>query len=199
VAAVALVGTLDTKGPDFGFLAGRLRAAGAEVIVVDAGTGEPDGLTPDIDGDAVAAAAETSRAELRQVSDRGRAVTAMGRGAASVVADLVARGRVGGVLSAGGSGGSSIAAQVMAALPVGLPKLLVSTMASGDVSPYVGAKDVCIMYSVVDVAGLNRISRMVLGNAAAAWPTWWRRGRLRWRLRWRTTRTGHWSRRACSA
>jgi uncharacterized protein (UPF0261 family) len=92
----------------------------------------------------------------------------MGRGAAAVVADLVARGRVGGVLAAGGSGGSSIAAQVMAGLPVGLPKLLVSTMASGDVSPYVGAKDVCIMYSVVDVAGINRISRLVLGNAAAA-------------------------------
>jgi len=168
MAAVALVGTLDTKGPDFAFLAERLRAAGAEVIVVDAGTGEPDGLTPDIDGDAVAAAAGTSRAGLRQAADRGRAVTAMGRGAASVVADLVARGRVGGVLSAGGSGGSSIAAQVMAGLPIGLPKLLVSTMASGDVSPYVGAKDVCIMYSVVDVAGLNRISRVVLGNAAAA-------------------------------
>ncbi|HEY3977904.1 MAG TPA: Tm-1-like ATP-binding domain-containing protein [Streptosporangiaceae bacterium] len=168
MAVVALVGTLDTKGPDLAFLAGRLRAAGAEVIVVDAGTGEPDGLTPDIDGDAVAAAAGTSRAGLRQAADRGRAVTAMGRGAASVVADLVARGRVGGVLSAGGSGGSSIAAQVMAGLPIGLPKLLVSTMASGDVSPYVGTKDVCIMYSVVDVAGLNRISRLVLGNAAAA-------------------------------
>ena len=168
MAAVALVGTLDTKGNDFAFLAGRLRAAGAEVIVVDAGTGEPDGLVPDVDGEAVAAAAGTSRAELRAAEDRGRAVTEMGRGAAVVVADLVARGRAGGVLSAGGSGGSSIAAQVMAALPVGLPKLLVSTMASGDVSPYVGAKDVCIMYSVVDVAGLNRISRLVLGNAAAA-------------------------------
>jgi uncharacterized protein (UPF0261 family) len=168
MAAVALVGTLDTKGPDFAFLAGQLRAAGAEVIVVDAGTGEPDGLTPDIDGDAVAAAAGTTRAALHDAADRGRAVTEMGRGAALIVADLVASGQVGGVLAAGGSGGSSIAAQVMAALPVGLPKLLVSTMASGDVSPYVGAKDVCIMYSVVDVAGLNRISRLVLGNAAAA-------------------------------
>jgi len=168
MAAVALVGTLDTKGQDFAFLAGRLRAAGAEVIVIDAGTGEPDGLAPDIDGEAVAAAAGTTRAELRAAADRGRAVTAMGRGAAAVVADLVARGRVGGVLAAGGSGGSSIAAQVMAGLPVGLPKLLVSTMASGDVSPYVGAKDVCVMYSVVDVAGINRISRLVLGNAAAA-------------------------------
>jgi uncharacterized protein (UPF0261 family) len=168
MAAVALVGTLDTKGPDFAFLADRLRAAGAEVIVVDAGTGEPDGLTPDIDGEAVASAAGTTRAGLRAAGDRGRAVAEMGRGAAAVVADLVARGRVGGVLSAGGSGGSSIAAQVMAGLPVGLPKLLVSTMASGDVSPYVGAKDVAIMYSVVDVAGINRISRLVLGNAAAA-------------------------------
>jgi uncharacterized protein (UPF0261 family) len=168
MAAVALTGTLDTKGPDFAFLAGRLRAAGAEVIVVDAGTGEPDGLIPDIDGETVAAAAGTTRAGLRSAADRGRAVTEMGRGAAVVVADLVAQGRVGGVLAAGGSGGSSIAAQVFAALPVGLPKLLVSTMASGDVSPYVGAKDVCIMYSVVDVAGVNRISRLVLGNAAAA-------------------------------
>ena len=168
MAAIALVGTLDTKGADFAFLAGRLRAAGAEVIVVDVGTGEPDGLTPDIDGEVVAASAGTTRAALREAADRGRAVTEMGRGAASVIADLVAHGWVGGVLTAGGSGGSSIAAQVMAALPVGLPKLLVSTMASGDVSPYVGAKDVCIMYSVVDVAGLNRISRLVLGNAAAA-------------------------------
>ena len=168
MATVALVGTLDTKGRDFAFLAARLRAAGAEVIVIDVGTGAPDGLIPDVDGEAVAAAAGTSRAELRAASDRGRAVTEMGRGAAVVVADLVARGRVGGVLAAGGSGGSSIAGQVMAVLPVGLPKLLVSTMASGDVSPYVGAKDVCIMYSVVDVAGINRISRLVLGNAAAA-------------------------------
>lgn len=168
MAAVALIGTLDTKGADFAFLAGRLRAAGTDVIVIDAGTGEPDGLVPDIDGDTVAAAAGTSRAQLRAAGDRGHAVTAMGRGAADVVADLTARGRVAGVLSAGGSGGSSIAAQVFAALPIGLPKLLVSTMASGDVSPYVGAKDVCVLYSVVDVAGVNRISRMVLGNAAAA-------------------------------
>ena len=91
MAAVALVGTLDTKGPDFAFLADRLRAAGAEVIVIDAGTGDPDGLRPDIDGETVAAAAGTTRAGLRAAADRGRAVTAMGRGAAAVVADLVAR------------------------------------------------------------------------------------------------------------
>jgi len=168
VAAVALVGTFDTKGPDFAFLAARLRAAGVQVVAVDAGTGDPVGLTPDIDGEAVAAAAGASRAGLRAAGDRGRAVTDMGRGAAAVIADLAAHGRADGVLAAGGSGGSSIAAQVFAALPIGFPKLLVSTMASGDVSPYVGARDVCIMYSVVDVAGINRISRLVLGNAAAA-------------------------------
>ena len=101
----------------------------------------------------MAAAAGTTIDALRSAGDRGTAVAAMGRGAAAVVGELAAAGRVGGVLAAGGSGGSSIAAQVMAALPVGLPKLLVSTMASGDVSPYVGAKDVCVMYSVVDMAG----------------------------------------------
>lgn len=171
MATVALVGTLDTKGEDLGFLADRLRAAGAGVIVVDAGTGEPDGVAlgpDDVDGEAVAAAAGTTRAALRAAGDRGQAVTEMGRGAAAVIGGLAASGRVDGVLSAGGSGGSSIAAQVFAALPIGLPKLLVSTMASGDVSPYIGAKDVCVMYSVVDVSGINRISRVILGNAAAA-------------------------------
>ena len=168
MATVALVGTLDTKGPDYAFLAGRLRASGAGVIVVDAGTGTPAGITPDIPAEQVAAAAGTTIEALRSAADRGAAVTALGRGAAALVSELAAAGRVDGVLAAGGSGGSSIAAQVMAALPVGLPKLLVSTMASGDVSPYVGAKDVCVMYSVVDVAGVNRISRLVLGNAAAA-------------------------------
>ena len=168
MATVALVGTLDTKGPDYAFLAQRLRAGGVGVIVVDAGTGTPAGISPDIPAQQVAAAAGTTVDALRSARDRGAAVTAMGRGAAVVVGELAAAGRADGVLAAGGSGGSSIAAQVMAALPVGLPKLLVSTMASGDVSPYVGAKDVCVMYSVVDVAGINRISRLVLGNAAAA-------------------------------
>ena len=171
MATVVLVGTLDTKGQDYAFLAGRLRASGAGVLVVDAGTGTASAtaaISPDITAGQVAEAAGTTVEALRSAGDRGAAVTAMGRGAAALIAGLAAAGRVDGVLAAGGSGGSSIAAQVMAALPVGLPKLLVSTMASGDVSPYVGAKDVCVMYSVVDVAGLNRISRLVLGNAAAA-------------------------------
>ncbi|MGI8879967.1 MAG: Tm-1-like ATP-binding domain-containing protein [Jatrophihabitans sp.] len=168
MATVALVGTLDTKGPDYAYLVERVRAHGAEVLVVDAGTGPPNGLVPDIDAAQIAAAAGTDTAELTAAGDRGAAVTAMGRGAAAVVGELVSAGRIDAILAAAGSGGSSIAATVMAAVPVGLPKLLVSTMASGDVSPYVGAKDVAIMYSVVDVAGVNRISRIVLDNAAAA-------------------------------
>ena len=120
----------------------------------------------------------------------------MGRGAAAVIAEAAGSGRIHGVLAAGGSGGSSIAAAVMAGLPVGFPKLLVSTMASGDVSPYVGAKDVTLMYSVVDVAGINRISRAVL--ATPPWPS------RRWPAVRREppgsadARTGHWSPRRCS-
>ncbi len=105
---------------------------------------------------------------LRAAGDRGAAVTAMGEGAAAVLAGLQAAGRVDAVLAVGGSGGSSIAARAVRDLPIGLPKLIVSTMASGDVSPYVGAKDVTLMYSVVDIAGVNRVSRAILGNAAAA-------------------------------
>ncbi len=119
-------------------------------------------------------AAEVARAggvelgPLRQARDRGAAMDAMGRGAAVVVTRLHDEGRLDAVLAVAGSGGSSVAAQAMRALPVGVPKLLVSTMASGDVSPYVGSVDVTLMYSVVDIAGINSVSAAVLGNAAAA-------------------------------
>jgi uncharacterized protein (UPF0261 family) len=94
-------------------------------------------------------------------------MTVMGRGAATVVTQLAEQGRIHGLLAVGGSGGSSVAAPAMQALPVGFPKLLVSTMASGDVQPYVGAVDATVMYSVVDVAGINSVSALVLGNAVA--------------------------------
>ncbi len=169
MTTVALLGTLDTKGAEYAFLAERLRAAGVEVLLVDAGTGPPTGgLTADVPAAQVATAAGTDLHSLRTADNRGAAVAAMGRGAAALIAEAAGSGRIHGLLAAGGSGGSSIAAAVMAGLPVGFPKLLVSTMAAGDVAPYVGAKDVTLMYSVVDVAGINRISRVVLGNAAAA-------------------------------
>src|SRR6185312_8300512 len=116
----------------------------------------------------VAAAGGGDLRALQEGGDRGAAVTAMGEGAAAILTGLYAEGRVDGVLALGGSGGSSIAARAVRDLPIGLPKLIVSTMASGDVSPYVGASDVTMMYSVVDIAGINRLSRSVLGNAAGA-------------------------------
>ena len=167
---VALVGTLDTKGAEYQWMADRLLELGTEVIVIDAGIRPPHGFVGavEFDNQTVAAEGGASLDALIAANDRGAAVTRMGEGAAAITARLLATDRLDGVLALGGSGGSSIAARAVRELPVGLPKLLVSTMASGDVAPYVGATDVTLMYSVVDIAGINRISRSVLGNAAAA-------------------------------
>ncbi|WP_188195320.1 Tm-1-like ATP-binding domain-containing protein [Nonomuraea sp. SYSU D8015] len=165
--SVVLIGTLDTKGEEYAWLRNRLVELGSDVIVVDAGVGPHDFLA-DVTGEQVAEAAGHDVRALRERGDRGAAVAAMGEGAAAVLAGLHADGRVDAVLALGGSGGSSIAARAVRDLPIGLPKLIVSTMAAGDVSPYVGAKDVTLTYSVVDIAGINRVSRAILGNAAAA-------------------------------
>ena len=167
---VALVGTLDTKGAEYQWMADRLLELGTDVIVIDAGIRPPHGFAGAVEFDnrVVAAEGGASLDALADGNDRGVAVTTMGEGAAAITAQLLAAERLDGVLALGGSGGSSIAARAVRELPVGLPKLLVSTMASGDVAPYVGATDVTLMYSVVDIAGINRISRSVLGNAAAA-------------------------------
>lgn len=169
-ATVALVGTLDTKGAEYQWMADQLETLGVAVVAVDAGIREPHGYTGAVafPQTAVAEAAGTTTDALRDGDDRGAAVTSMGEGAAAVLAQLFAEGGVDAVLALGGSGGSAIAARAVRDLPIGLPKLIVSTMASGDVSPYIGASDVTMMYSVVDIAGINQISRSVLGNAAAA-------------------------------
>jgi len=169
VTIVALVGTLDTKGAEYQWVADRLREHGVDVVVVDTGvgTGASFASPVTVSAEDVAAAAGVSLEYLRAGNDRGAAVTTMGEGAAVVLGRLAAAGRLDGVLALGGSGGSSIAARAIRDLPIGLPKLLVSTMAAGDVSPYVGASDVTMMYSVVDIAGVNQVSRAVLGNAAA--------------------------------
>jgi uncharacterized protein (UPF0261 family) len=168
MSTVVLVGTLDTKGREYAFLRDRLRDAGVDVVVIDAGVHEPNGIEPDVGRDEVARAAGADADALAAAGDRGAAVTAMGAGAEQVVRQLHADGRLDGILALGGSGGSSIAARAMRALPVGVPKLLVSTVASGDTRPYVGAVDVTMMYSVVDIAGINRVSARILANAAAA-------------------------------
>jgi uncharacterized protein (UPF0261 family) len=168
MATVVLLGTLDTKGREYAFVRGQLATRDIEVLVIDAGVYEPLGLTPDISRFEVARAAGTDIDTLVRAGDRGRAVTAMGQGAAAVVLELHAQGRLDGVLALGGSGGSSIAARAMQALPVGVPKLLASTLASGDTRPYVGAVDITMMYTVVDIAGINQISARILTNAAGA-------------------------------
>ena len=166
--AVLLIGTLDTKGAEFRHVRDLLREAGVDVLVLDAGVLGPPAFAPDVPRpDVFAAAGETLEA-LQAAGDRGRAVDAAARGAAVIAVDLHRRGRVDGVLGLGGSAGTAIATAAMRALPFGVPKLMVSTVASGQVRPYVGQSDVCLMHSVVDISGLNRISRRVLANAAAA-------------------------------
>jgi uncharacterized protein (UPF0261 family) len=166
MASVVLLGTLDTKGPEYAFLRDRVRDAGCDVILVDAGV-MSDRSPGDITADEVARAAGEDRAALAAAGDRGPAVAAMTRGAAAVVRGLYDEGKLHGILGMGGSGGSSLISAAMQGLPVGVPKLLVSTVASGDTRPYVGTSDIAMMYSVVDIAGINGISEKILTNAAA--------------------------------
>ena len=167
MATVVLLGTLDTKGLEYGWLKDRLLENGVDVLAVDVGSFSTSPMA-DVTSDEVIAAAGADAAGLRERRDRGEMMTVMGTGAAVVVHRLFDEGRLHGMLAVGGSGGSSVAAPAMQALPIGVPKVLVSTMASGDVKPYVGEVDATLMYSVVDVAGINSVSEAVLGNAAAA-------------------------------
>jgi uncharacterized protein (UPF0261 family) len=166
VPTVVLVGTLDTKGKEFEFLRDRVREHGVDVLLVDAGILGTPLTTPDVTREEVAAAAGADVRALVEAGDRGAAVETMARGAAEVVRRLHAEGRLDAMLGLGGSGGSALATHAMRALPVGVPKLMVSTVASGDTRPYVGAVDVTMTYSVVDIAGVNRISAQIMANAA---------------------------------
>ncbi len=168
MAIVVLLGTLDTKGAEYDYLRARVREAGCEVILIDAGVLGRPLATPDISREEVARAAGADVAELAARGDRGAAIETMAAGATAIVLDLFRQGRLHGILALGGSGGSALATQAMRALPVGVPKLMVSTLASGDTRPYVGASDLAMLYPVVDIAGINRISERILTNAAAA-------------------------------
>lgn len=159
-----VVGTYDTKGRELAYVAELLRAAGVAVTTVDVSTRDPDGTGADVPPGEVAAA-HPDGADAVRTGDRGSAVAAM---AVALERFLLGRADVDGVLGLGGSGGTALVTPAMRALPVGVGKVMVSTVASGDVAPYVGASDIAMLYSVTDVAGLNRISRRVLGNAAHA-------------------------------
>src|SRR5581483_7659856 len=167
MATVVLLGTLDTKGHESAYLRDRLREQGVAVLLVDAGVYEPQ-VEPDVSRAEVAAAAGADAEALAEAGDRGAAVSAMAAGAAAVAKRLHDEGRLDGIASVGGSGNSSIAAAAMRVLPVGVPKLIVSTVASGDTRPYMGASDVTMTYSVVAISGINQISARILANAAGA-------------------------------
>jgi uncharacterized protein (UPF0261 family) len=168
MATVVLVGTLDTKGHEYAYLRDRIREHGVDVLLVDAGIMSEPLAVPDVTREEVARAVGADVAALREAGDRGAAVETMGRGAAEVVKRLHAEGRLEAIGALGGSGGSALATYAMRQLPIGVPKLMVSTVASGDTGPYVGSVDVTMMYSVVDIAGINQISARIIANAAGA-------------------------------
>jgi uncharacterized protein (UPF0261 family) len=165
---IALLGTFDTKGEEFCFLRERIESAGLRTLMIDVGVLGDPAFAVDISAADVAAAAKENLAALRAERDRGRSVTAMATGAQAMLGWLVEQGALQGVVSLGGSAGTAIATAAMRALPYGFPKLMVSTLAAGDTRPYVGTRDICMMPSVLDIAGLNRVSRRILSNAAGA-------------------------------
>jgi uncharacterized protein (UPF0261 family) len=168
VPTVALVGTLDTKGEEYGLLKRRVEEAGCRVVLIDVGAiGEPT-LSPEVSRATVLAAAGADLGALLAAGDRGALVTALGQGAGMILARMAAEQQIQAVAGMGGSGGTSVLGAAMQHLPIGFPKLIVSTMASGDTRPFVRGADITLMHSVVDIAGSNRILRRVLGNAALA-------------------------------
>lgn len=165
---VALVGSLDTKAREYGFVREQIEAAGCSALIIDVGVlGEP-GLNADVSREQVAFRAGVSLEELRDTKERGRSVVAMANGASDIVAELAARAQISSVLAVGGSNAAYVMARIAEALHIGVPKVLVSTMASGDTRPYVGVTDLMMMNPVVDINGLNRVTRPVLANAARA-------------------------------
>ena len=159
-----VVGTLDTKGAELRYLRDRVVAAGVEATLVDVSTSGDESHWPTCTPTEVAEHHPAGAAAVF-TGDRGSSVEAMSE---ALTRFVLTRTDLGGIVGAGGSGGTALVTPSMRALPVGVPKVMVSTVASGDVGMYVGPSDIAMMYSVTDVAGLNRISRQVLGNAAHA-------------------------------
>lgn len=166
---IAVLGTYDTKGQELTFLGAEIRRQGLSVISIDVSTLAHDGPGADFPSDAVAA--RSSVAEWKKVldrRDRGASIALMGDGAARLLSELATSGRIQGAISMGGGGGTSIGSTAMHALPFGFPKIMVTTLASGNTAPYIGTSDLVLFPAVVDIAGLNRISRITFENAAGA-------------------------------
>lgn len=167
MATIAVLGTYDTKGIEHRFVADLIRKKGHTPFLIDVGT-RGDRLATDIDRKTIAKAGNSEIRLIEEKGDRGFAIEVMSRGALEVVSKLQAADKIQGIISLGGGGGTSIATAVMRRLPIGFPKVMVSTMAAGDVSRYVEQSDIVMIPSIVDIAGLNRISRLVLTRAAGA-------------------------------
>ena len=168
MATIAVLGTLDSKGEEHAFVAALIARHGHNPLLIDVGTGGPATVQPDVTREQVAAAAGIDLAALMAKKDRGECVVAMTKAAPALVAKLAAEGKIDGIISLGGGGGTAIGTAAMRALPLGFPKLMVSTLAAGNVAPYLGTKDITMMPSIADVAGLNRLSRVIFTRAAGA-------------------------------
>lgn len=165
---IAIIGTFDTKGAEHAFLAESIRRAGFASLLIDVGCFGPPSIQPDITAAEVAAASGADWRSIFARRDRGESVALMSRAAAHVVVNLATAGKIHGIISLGGGGGTAIATAAMRSLPLGFPKLMVSTLASGNVAHYVGTTDIAMMPAVVDVTGINRVSRVIFENAAGA-------------------------------
>ena len=168
MASVFLVATLDTKGREAAFVRDLLTSWGVPVTLVDAGSLGASAVVADVPRERIFELARTTAEAVAKNADRGEAVTKAAEGAARLVREAHARGEVAGILGLGGSAGTTIGTAAMKALPLGVPKMMVSTLASGMVRQYVGDKDIFMLNAVVDIAGLNRVSRQVLSQAARA-------------------------------
>lgn len=168
MTTIAVLGTLDTKGEEHAFLVDKIRSLGHETVLIDVGTGSNPTVTPDITRDEVAATGEVNLEPLLNRQDRGECVLAMSQAAPKLIAKLASDGKIDGIISLGGGGGTAIATAAMRALPIGFPKVMVSTLVTGDTSAYLGTKDIVMIPSITDVSGLNRVSRLIFSRAAGA-------------------------------
>jgi len=168
MATIAVLGTLDTKGQEHAYVAEIIRQRGHQTMLIDTGSGSAPTVKADISREEVAQAGQVDLTAILARRDRGEAVTAMAGASAKLLSELVDSGRIQGVISLGGGGGTAISTTAMRALPIGFPKVMVSTLAAGNVAPYVGTKDIVMIPSIVDVSGINRLSRTLLARAAGA-------------------------------
>ena len=169
MSTIAVLGTFDTKGEEHAYVAELIRQHGHKVLLIDAGSLDPPTVVPDLSREELVVVTGADLAASVHRRDRGETVKIMSEGAAIVIAKLAAEKKIQGIISLGGGGGTAIGTSAMRALPIGFPKLMVSTLAASENVPtYVGVKDIVMMPSVVDIAGLNRISRPIFANAAGA-------------------------------